>query len=1022
MATADRNLLFGLLALQNGLIDQGALVAAFQAWTRDKARALADHLAARGDLDADARAGLDAIVALHLRKHGDVEKSLAAVAAGRSTRERLGQLADPEIERTLAHVGSGSPEPDHERTASYAVGTVTSDGQRFRVLRPHARGGLGAVFVALDEELHREVALKQILDHHADEAATRQRFLLEAEITGGLEHPGIVPVYGLGTYGDGRPYYAMRFIRGDSLGEAIAHYHADDTLKEPPGRRSLELRKLLRRFMDLCNAIGYAHSRGVLHRDIKPGNVIVGNHGETLVVDWGLAKATGKSEPGAEERTLSPLSTSGSAETLPGSALGTPAFMSPEQARGEIDRLGPRSDVYSLGATLYCLLTGKAPQEEDDLGEVLRRVQRGELTPPRRIDPSIDPALEAACLKAMAFRPEDRYAGCRTLTDDIERWMADEAVTAWREPWTRTLMRWLTRHRTGVTGAAAGLLAAVVGLTALAAQQALWNAALGKANGQTLVTLGEAREARDATKAALNESEESRKQADAVGSFLVDALKRPDPSVDGRDVTVADVLDQAAAGLERGFSGSKATEGALLDALGRSYSGLGLPQQAEESHRKARAVRQQSLGASHRDTLRSATQHARTLWDIGRQAESEAAHEAVLAREEALLGRDDPDTLETRYLLANAYALSGRAAKAIPLHHEILATREAKLGPDHPDTLNSRAGLALAYWSAGRVADAIRLNEATLKANESKLGPDHTQTIQTRSMLGTAYLSAGRTADAIGLYEANLKAQESKLRPDHPATLLSRGALASAYLAAGRVADAIRLNEVTLKANESKLGPDHAQTSLSRNNLATAYMAAGRTADAIGMYQANLKAQESRYGPDDPATHLGRSNLAFACQAAGRLTEAEALFGETLARRGRRQKPDSPVLAGDLAALGRNLMKQGRFPDAEPLLREGLAIYEKSTPDEWRRFSAASMLGGVLAAQARYAEAEPLVIGGHEGLHAREAKIPSNLKYYASEAAERVVRLYEAWGKPEQAREWGRKLRPLELPADVFAH
>jgi serine/threonine protein kinase len=199
---------------------------------------------------------------------------------------------------------------------------------------------LGAVFVALDGELCREVALKQILDRHTDDPTSRQRFLLEAEITGGLEHPGVVPVYGLVTYGDGRPYYAMRFIRGDSLKEAIERFHTDEGVRTDVGRRSIELNKLLRRFLDVCNAIGYAHSRGVLHRDIKPGDVIVGRYGETLVVDWGLAKAAGRADPTSDEQSIMPSSASGSADTLPGSALGRPSSR-PRSARSPTSRPRP---------------------------------------------------------------------------------------------------------------------------------------------------------------------------------------------------------------------------------------------------------------------------------------------------------------------------------------------------------------------------------------------------------------------------------------------------------------------------------------------------------------------------------------------------------------------------------------------------------------------------------------------------------------------------------------------------------
>ena len=296
----------------------------------------------------------------------------------------------------------------------------------------------------------------------------------------------------------------MRFIRGESLKEAVDRFHADEDLKSDRGRRSLDLRKLLRRFLDVFNAIVYAHSRGVLHRDIKPSNIVVGMHGETLVVDWGLAKVQGRADAGdSDERPLVPSSASGSCETLPGSALGTPAYMSPEQARGDLEHPGPRSDAYSLGATLYCLLTGKPPFE-GDVHDVIPALQRGAFEAPRSLVPSIDRPLEAVCLKAMAPDPADRYATPMALAEEVERWMADESVAAYRESWTRTLTRWLTRHRTGVAAVGAAMLVALAGLGAVLGVQARANAQLTAKNAELDVALRRETEVRKEAQANFN--------------------------------------------------------------------------------------------------------------------------------------------------------------------------------------------------------------------------------------------------------------------------------------------------------------------------------------------------------------------------------------------------------------------------------------------------------------------------------------------------------------------------------------
>jgi hypothetical protein len=456
---------FAALALEKRIASGAQLFEALSAMRRDQwATPLGELLCRQGVMDADERAALEQQL---LRRPfwigGDAFDRLKDVLSwmededsSRGSFSLVEELLDDVRRDSLAP--STAP-PSRQPTDETPPGPKTS---RYHPLCLHARGGLGEVFVARDEELGREVALKQIREQFADFPDCRARFVREAQVTAHLEHPGIVPVYGLGTYADGRPYYAMRFIRGESLHDAIARFHHADQGGRDPGERNLTLRGLLERFVAVCDAVAYAHARGVIHRDLKPANVMLGEYGETLVVDWGLTRH------GADTGGFpSGLDRDSRQETEWGQVMGTPAFMPPEQALGQQDKVGPRSDVYSLGATLYQLLTGKAPVQADTVAGVLDKVVRGERVPARQANPRVPRALEAVCEKAMAVRPSDRYESAKVLAEQVQRWLADEPVPG--DAVTVRLLRWSRRHPAflswGVTAGLVMLLGTILGLS-----------------------------------------------------------------------------------------------------------------------------------------------------------------------------------------------------------------------------------------------------------------------------------------------------------------------------------------------------------------------------------------------------------------------------------------------------------------------------------------------------------------------------------------------------------------------------
>ena len=445
-APADRNLLFGVLAVQLDFISRDDLIAATSRWALDQQQALSITLVKQGMISNEESQLIDRLVEKHIERNGgDPRQSLQSIEAFEAIRSTFDNLEDAAHRATVEFETLAHPSSDPFSTQAHAHQESVDSKNRFSILRLHQKGGLGSVSIALDEELNREIALKEILPAHADSEENRTRFVREAEITGALEHPGVVPVYSLGQFADGRPYYAMRFIRGVNLQVALEDYHRS---KADAAEKQLQFRQLLARFIDVCNAMEYAHSRGVIHRDIKPSNIMLGDYGETLVVDWGLAKSQGDGFE-TEDVLAPPVYPSrraSSTETKIGRVVGTPAYMSPEQAAGRLDALGASSDVYSLGATLYHVIVGKVPfRGKED--EVLGNVQLGRFETPREANPLVPRALEAICLKAMARLPKERYVSSRELAEDIERYLADERVLAYEEPIPVKAWRWIRNHK-----------------------------------------------------------------------------------------------------------------------------------------------------------------------------------------------------------------------------------------------------------------------------------------------------------------------------------------------------------------------------------------------------------------------------------------------------------------------------------------------------------------------------------------------------------------------------------------------
>ena len=717
---------------------------------------------------------------------------------------------------------AGNTQPADANTA------VPGSPHGYDLLDEVGRGGMGVVYRARDLALDREVAVKVLQNQYAPDSSTARRFVDEARITGQLQHPGIPAVYQVGTLVDGRPFLSMKLIKGDTLDVRLKAGNTVDPLAV---------------FEAVAQAVGYAHAHGVIHRDLKPANVMVGAFGEVQVMDWGLAKVLanrGCEQPDADpEATSAPteiksLRESDGSFTQAGSVLGTPAFMSPEQAAGEVSKIDARSDVFGLGAILCVLLTGKPPFVGKNAESVRINAVRGNTEEAFARLEGCGAALDvvALCKRCLAFESSERpgtadevaaaVGGLRRAADERAKRAEQDKLTAEVQAAEQV------KRRRAVQWAAGAVVAMLL---------------LGVA-GTTIGLIREDKARRDAeaaeraTEAKRAEAETAQAEANAVVKFFEDKVlsaARPKGQRGGlgKDVTLRDAIAASVPSLSTGFAGQPLVEARLRLTLGKTYWYLGEPKAAADQFKLARAIFTARHGPDHPDTLMTMNWLANSYTDMGRTADALKLNEETLYVRRRVLPADHLDTLMSMSNLANSYADSERPLDALKLDEETLAARKRVLPPDHLDTLLSINNLANSYEALGRHVDALKLNEEALAARKRVLmDPDHPDILQSMNSLANSYFNVGRHPDALKLRTDTLAIYQRILPLDHKDTLLSMNDLAVSYAAMDRHIDALKLHEETL-ATRKRVYPDHPETLRSMWSVAASLVELNRSAEAI---------------------------------------------------------------------------------------------------------------------------------------------------------------------------------------------
>jgi hypothetical protein len=815
---------------------------------------------------------------------------------------------------------------------------------------------MGQIWLAEQKQpVRRRVALKLIKTGHDSQEIVR-RFESERQALALMDHPAIATVYDAGSTAQGIPYFAMEYVPGVPI-TTYCETH------------KLSVRDRIELFIHVCEGVQHAHQKAIIHRDLKPSNILVmevDGRPAPKIIDFGVAKALSQR---LIEQTI---------YTRIGSVVGTPEYMSPEQADSAGEDIDTRSDVYSLGVILYELLAGVTPIEIKDVTyyEFVRKLRDTTTPKPSTRVRSAATETDATKIKIESERREvlakelrgdldcitlkclekdrnRRYGSPYELAADLERYLQHQPVLATPASTAYRVRKFAERNR-NLLIAVCGLIAVLIAGTIVSVYQAV----RARRAEHAAVLQRDRADTEAATAAAVNNFLQNDLLSQA-GADQRDSDVTPDP-----DVKVRTLVDRAAASVGKKLAGKPMVEADLRKTLGETYLSLGLLKEAESQMQRSYELNLATRGPAAVQTLEALKGLGGIEFNMDHYAQAKQHDEAVMKVAEKALGPEAPLTLIAMQAVAVDEMMTGEAAKAEPLLKQVLAAQIRKKGYGDASTLDTSDSLAFLYLRTGRYAEARQLLERGLPSYQKVYGPDHPNT--EREIFG----------------------------------------LARVLYSTGDYAKAEELASTVYKSNLRLMGPTHFKTISAARELARIEEEEGKLAEAESLMKDTLQKDIQTTGINSVGPFYSREALASIYERDNKYAEAESLLREAERNADHLLGASNPDGFAVKQLLGANLLHQGKCDEARPLLEEANRQWGKITSDNWRRFAAQSLLGEALVCQKDFAGAEPLLMAGYAGLKTEAPRMPAYEQVQIKRAAERVAQLYSAWNKPEQEEKW----------------